>query len=172
MYAVNKNIGWDLLQGDNPCETLALIQPPSIPAMPLINISAYCRLILKVWQRDSEIKLRVALWSMSARTWTWPSAVWRSTHAVVKNPQAARGTFACTVWTCATMALSATEEVLATDYVFEYRTLDSLLSYWFCLPQDIIASDAYADNVHIAIYLNTSAWSDPTVDNWSRFAFL
>jgi len=50
---------------------------------------------------------------MIARTRTRRlSALWRSTHAVLSAP--ACGNFACTDWTCATMAPSATEEVLGT----------------------------------------------------------
>jgi len=87
------------------------------------NLSIYRHVVAwftKSGWRDSKIKLRVAPWSRNARTLIWRSfAVWRSTHAVARNMQSARGTFTRTIWTCATMVLSVTEGVLATGCVSE-----------------------------------------------------
>jgi len=99
-YAVSEIIRTDLSRGDSPSETLVLTPSLSIPATPLIVTSMRCRLVRNVWQRDSEIKLRVEAWSTSARTETRrPSVVWRLTHAVGRIPRSSRGTFCYTAWT-------------------------------------------------------------------------
>jgi len=82
-YAISEIIGTSLSRGDSPSETLVPTPPLSIPATPLIVRSMRCRLVRNVFQRNSEIKLRVEHWSKSARTGTRrPSVIWRSTHAV------------------------------------------------------------------------------------------
>jgi len=124
-YAVNGNIGLDFVQTASLNETFDLARPIQFFLKQRIWRSAHYRFVCKIWQRDSEIKLRVD--PSLSNTWTLThrlSAVWRSIHAIARSMLNVCEISVCTVWTFATAVPPIEEEVFEIG-VFESSAADA-----------------------------------------------
>jgi len=109
-YAVNGNVGPDLVQGPSRSETFDLARPVKLSPKQRIWRSAH-RFVRRVWHRDLKIKLRVDPWSSKARTLKRrPSVVCKSTHTVARSTWT-RAASAYAFWTLATAAGDAVETI-------------------------------------------------------------